>query len=89
MWGLFLVVINLLGYLLMGIDKRRAILGKWRISEKALFTCAICFGSFGIYAGMQQFRHKTKHWSFKIIIPLLMLIQSALVIYYLSVYTGA
>ncbi len=86
MWGVFLVLINLLGYGFMGIDKKRAILGKWRISEKALLTCAFCFGSFGVYVGMQHFRHKTKHWSFKLIIPLLMLLQSAAMIYYFMIY---
>lgn len=81
MWWFVWIAMNVVGYTLMGIDKRRAIQGKWRISEKALFTCAACFGSFGVYAGMQQFRHKTKHWSFKIGIPCLMVIQILLVSY--------
>lgn len=81
MWWFALIVMNVIGYTLMGIDKRRAIQGKWRISEKALFTCAACFGSFGVYAGMQQFRHKTKHWSFKIVIPGLMVVQALMISY--------
>ncbi|MDE5977178.1 MAG: DUF1294 domain-containing protein [Turicibacter sp.] len=83
MWWIVFFLINGLGYCLMAIDKRRAILKKWRISEKTLFTCATCFGSFGIYLGMKQFRHKTKHWSFKLIIPCLMVIQ-LLIIYHLQ-----
>lgn len=85
MWGLAWIAINVIGYALMGIDKRRAVLGQWRISEKALWICAACFGSFGIYAGMQKFRHKTKHWSFKIGIPCLMLIHLFIGCYFLEV----
>ena len=40
MWWFVWIGMNVVGYTLMGIDKRRAIQGKWRISEKALFTCA-------------------------------------------------
>ena len=75
-----LVVMNVIGFTLMGIDKRRAIQRQRRISEKTLFTCAICFGSFGVFAGMQQFRHKTKHLTFKLGIPCLMIIQFLLIL---------
>ena len=88
MWIAYLVFINILGFCLMGIDKRRSRLGEWRISEKTLFTCAACFGSLGIYAGMKQFRHKTKHWSFKITIPLLLVLQLGVIIYYVILYKG-
>ncbi len=82
MWGFILAGINIIGYILMGSDKKRAIKGEWRISEKALFMCAMCFGSFGIFVGMQRFRHKTKHWSFKIGIPFLMIVQVIMVGYF-------
>ena len=75
-----LVVMNVIGFTLMGIDKRRAIQRQRRISEKTLFTCAICFGSFGVFAGMQQFCHKTKHLTFKLGIPCLMIIQFLLIL---------
>lgn len=77
----FLVIINLLGYISMWSDKRRAIKGKYRISEKALFTIAILGGSLGSILGMNQFRHKTKHWYFKYGMPLILVIQ--IVILYL------
>lgn len=77
----FLVIINLLGYISMWSDKRRAIKGKYRISEKALFTIAILGGSLGSILGMNQFRHKTKHWYFKYGMPLIFVIQ--IVILYL------
>ena len=75
-----LVVMNMIGFTLMGIDKRRAIQRQRRISEKTLFTCAICFGSFGVFLGMEQFRHKTKHLTFKLGIPCLMIIQFLLIL---------
>ena len=78
--GVFLLlVMNMIGFTLMGIDKRRAIRRQRRISEKTLFTCAICFGSFGVFAGMQQFRHKTKHLTFKLGIPSLMVMHILLI----------
>lgn len=70
-----LVIINLLGYISMWSDKRRAIKGKYRISEKTLFTIAILGGSLGSILGMNQFRHKTKHWYFKYGMPLIFVIQ--------------
>ena len=75
-----LVIVNVISFTLMGIDKRRAIQRQRRISEKTLFTCAICFGSFGVFLGMEQFRHKTKHLTFKLGIPCLMIIQFLLIL---------
>ena len=80
MEAFLLVIINVIGFTLMGIDKRRAIHRQRRISEKTLFTCAICFGSFGVFLGMEQFRHKTKHLTFKLGIPCLMIIQFLLIL---------
>jgi len=80
MEAFLLVIINVIGFTLMGIDKRRAIQRQRRISEKTLFTCAICFGSFGVFLGMEQFRHKTKHLTFKLGIPCLMIIQFLLIL---------
>lgn len=76
-----LVIMNLLGYISMWSDKKRAIKGKYRISEKALFIIAILGGSLGSILGMNQFRHKTKHWYFKYGMPLIFVIQ--IVIFYL------
>ena len=76
---------NLLGYLGMWSDKKRAIKGKYRISEKKLFLIAILGGSMGSILGMNHFRHKTKHWYFKYGLPLILMIQIIVVgaiIYY-------
>ena len=74
-----LVIINLIGYMSMWSDKRRAIKNKYRISEKTLFTIALLGGSLGSILGMNQFRHKTKHWYFKYGMPFILIMQIALI----------
>jgi uncharacterized membrane protein YsdA (DUF1294 family) len=71
----YLVVINIIGFAIMGIDKKRAIRGAWRISEASLFWTALLGGSLGCILGMQHFRHKTKHWYFKYGMPAIFLVQ--------------
>lgn len=75
--GLYLLVVNLAAFLVMGLDKRRARRGAWRISEKALFLPAVLGGALGGLAGMRVFHHKTKHWYFRWGFPLLLLLQLA------------
>lgn len=74
----YLVLINLLGYLLMYIDKRRAIKKLWRISEHNLLLVAVLGGSIGSLFGMYSFRHKTKHLKFKLGIPCIIVVQCIL-----------
>ena len=76
---MYLLAVNLVLFALMGIDKWKAIKGKWRIPEKTLFGLAIAGGSIGGIAGMQLFRHKTKHASFKYGFPAILIAQLALV----------
>ena len=71
----YLLLVNLAGFLLMGLDKRRARRGAWRISEKALFLPAVLGGSLGSIVGMRTFRHKTKHWYFKYGMPAILVAQ--------------
>ena len=59
----------------MGRDKKRAAERKWRIPEKKLFLTAAIGGSIGVFLGMLVFRHKTKHVSFTIGIPLIIAVQ--------------
>lgn len=75
---LYLIIVNLVGYAIMGIDKKRAIRGAWRISEASLFFTAIIGGSLGCILGMQHFRHKTKHWYFKYGMPAILILQVCL-----------
>ena len=75
MLGLYLLAVNLTAFLVMGVDKRRAKKGKWRISEKTLFLPAVLGGALGGILGMRVFHHKTKHWYFRFGFPALLLIQ--------------
>lgn len=82
-FSIYLFVINLVTFAAMGIDKSKAKRGRWRIPEKTLFLLALIGGALGGIIGMRVFRHKTKHWTFKIGFPLLLILNLA-VIYYLT-----
>lgn len=71
----YVILINLTGFLLMGIDKRKSIRKRWRIPEKRLFIIALLLGSIGILTGMYVFRHKTKHLTFALGIPAILVAQ--------------
>ena len=73
-----LIVMNLLAFALMGIDKMKARRGSWRIPEKTLFLVTALFGGLGGTLGMKVFRHKTKHWYFKWGFPALLVVQIVL-----------
>lgn len=77
---IYIITINLIGFFIMGIDKRRARKNKWRIQEKTLFLIALLFGSIGVLTGMYVFRHKTRHLSFKLGIPAILICQVLLVV---------
>jgi uncharacterized membrane protein YsdA (DUF1294 family) len=70
-----LILINLIGFFIMGEDKRRARIHQYRIPERTLWLFAFIGGAIGTTLGMKIFRHKTKHTSFKIGFPLLAIIE--------------
>lgn len=78
----YLIIINVIAFFLMGIDKKKAQTGAWRIPEKTLFLSAILGGSIGAIAGMQLFRHKTKHKTFVIGMPVILIVQLLLAYLY-------
>ncbi|MBQ7473360.1 MAG: DUF1294 domain-containing protein [Oscillospiraceae bacterium] len=80
-WAVFLLVMSAFLFALMGVDKLKAKTGRWRISEKTLFVFALLGGAVGGTAGMFLFHHKTKHWYFRILFPLLAAAQLALCLY--------
>ncbi|MBO4218501.1 MAG: DUF1294 domain-containing protein [Erysipelotrichaceae bacterium] len=80
----YLAVINAAALLCMLADKRKAVKGRWRISEKTLFLLALAGGSVGVLAGMKWFHHKTRHRLFTIGIPAIIVIQLALLYLYLK-----
>ena len=68
-------VMSFIFFMAMGIDKLKARAGKWRIPERTLFLLAAMGGALGSMLGMLAFRHKTKHKSFVIGMPLLLLLN--------------
>ena len=78
---IWVLVWTLIAFALMGIDKWKAQHDSRRIPEKTLFLSAVLGGSPGALAGMYLFRHKTKHRSFTVGIPLILAAQIALVLF--------
>jgi len=75
-----IIIMNVIAFALMGLDKKRAKAGQWRIKEATLFLAAGLFGALGGTLGMFTFRHKTKHWYFKLGFPALLAVQVVLVV---------
>jgi len=76
---IYIIAINIIGFILMGVDKRRARKRVWRVPEKNLWIIALLGGSFGSLLGMRYFRHKTKHKMFTIGMPLLIIVHTVLI----------
>lgn len=79
---IYFIIINMLGFLIMYIDKQKAKKGKWRIPEKTLFIITALGGGIGTIAGMYTFRHKTQKVAFVIGFPLITIIEIVTVIYF-------
>ena len=77
----YLIAINVVTFLVYGIDKWKAKQGSWRISEATLLILTIIGGSIGALLGMKVWRHKTQHKKFKYGLPLILIIQSILIGY--------
>ena len=77
----YLLAVNIATFLLYGVDKYKAKKNKWRISEATLLTMAAIGGSIGAWAGMRLWHHKTMHKKFKYGIPVIIIMQIALVTY--------
>lgn len=78
---IYLLLINALAFLLMLVDKHKAIKNQWRIPEKALLTTAILGGSLGVIAAMRMVRHKTRKPAFSIGVPVILALQIMIVIF--------
>ena len=77
----YFIMINLIGFVIMFIDKSRAIHKEWRISERSLLFISLIGGSIGMFAGIHIFRHKTKHLKFTIGVPSIFIIQIIAAVY--------
>ena len=86
---LWLMLMSLVLFAVMGADKRRAKSGSWRVPEKTLFLLALLGGAPGGVLGMRVFRHKTKHWTFAWGFPSLALLQLGLCFWLLLKGGGA
>ena len=83
---IYLSALNLVGFVSMGIDKHKSKNKLWRVPEARLFGIAILGGSIGSILGMRTFRHKTKHTSFTIGMPVILLLQMAAAAGYFIVF---
>ena len=81
---IYFIIINIIGFLVMYIDKQKAKKGEWRIPEKTLFIITALGGGIGTIAGMYTFRHKTKKPKFYIGMPAILVFEIIAVIYILT-----
>lgn len=77
----YLLLINLVAFVMYGIDKYKAKKSKWRIPEATLLMLAAIGGAVGAWIGMQVWHHKTLHKKFRFGVPAILLLQLALVVY--------
>ena len=80
--AIYLLVINLAGFVSMGLDKSKARRNKWRIPEATLFLFAVFGGSIGCLIGMRTFHHKTQKPKFYIGIPVILAVQAVILLYF-------
>ena len=80
---IYFVVINIIGFLIMLIDKQKAKKGAWRIPEKTIFIITALGGGIGTIAGMYTFRHKTQKIQFVIGLPFITILEIILAIYWI------
>ena len=80
---IYLAVINVVTFFMYGIDKWKAKKSKWRIRETALLGLAVLGGSIGAWLGMKVWHHKTQHKKFKYGVPAIIIVQLALIVYFI------
>ncbi len=78
---IYLLLLNLLGFALFGLDKHRAVQKSWRLPEGLFFLIAAAGAVPGLWFGMKAFRHKTRHWQFRLGLPLIGLFQILLLVW--------
>lgn len=72
-----IIAVNVIAFLVMGLDKYKAQKGNWRIKEETLFLLALAMGATGVLAGMYAFRHKTRQMRFLVGVPALIAVNAA------------
>lgn len=79
----YLLAVNVAAFAAYGIDKYKASHDKWRIPEATLLWFVVLGGALGALLGMRVWHHKTKHWKFRILVPLFLVLWLAAIGYYL------
>ena len=80
----YLLAVNVLTFVVFGLDKLKAFRGRWRVPEATLLGLAALGGSVGAWLAMQLFRHKTQKKKFRYGVPALFVLQVAAVVYFLN-----
>lgn len=81
---IYLIAINIITFIFFGVDKDKAIKGKWRISEAVLLSLSFVGGSIGGLLAMKMFNHKTKKTYFSLGLPIMLLIHILVIIYIIT-----
>ncbi len=79
----YFILINIVAFILYGVDKKKAEKGLWRIPEATLFLFCILGGPLGGLLGMKVFHHKTKKWYFAIFVPVILILWIVAVAYFI------
>ncbi len=82
-YWIYVAVINFVSFALHGIDKRKAVGGKWRIPEFTLLFTGFIGGAVGSFIGMKLFRHKTRKLKFRILVPVFIVFNLAVMVFVL------
>ncbi len=80
---MYFIIINVIGFLIMFIDKQKAKKGAWRVPEKTLFIITALGGGIGTISGMYAFRHKTQKLQFVVGLPFITILEIILAIYWI------
>lgn len=77
----YVAAVNVVAFVVYGVDKYKAQKAKWRIRESTLLLLAAIGGSAGAWLGMKVWHHKTRHAKFRYGVPAILLVQFAVVFY--------
>ena len=80
---IYLILINIIGFFIMFLDKQKAKKGKWRIPEKTILIITLLGGGIGTISGMYIFRHKTKKLKFTIGLPTILICEIIAIVYFI------
>lgn len=80
---IYLILINIIGFFIMFLDKRKAKKGAWRIPEKTILIITLLGGGIGTISGMHIFRHKTKKLRFTIGLPTILICEILAIVYFI------